>query len=93
MLVAARCLLAAAVVLLATSTAGRERSDSDRGSAARDRMRVDAARSTTYELHVNADNFCNNHIIANSSQGCHRRGWHNSAGANGGRQRAECNRT
>ena len=45
MAVGARCLLAAAVVLLAASTAGRERSDSDRGSAARDRIRVGAART------------------------------------------------
>ena len=57
MAVAAANMLAAAVVLLAASTAGRERSGSDRGSAARDRIRADASRSTTCELYVNAEQF------------------------------------
>ena len=43
-------MLAAAVVLLAASTAGRERSDCDRGSAARDRSCAGTDRSTNGRL-------------------------------------------
>ena len=67
MAVIASGMLAAAVVLLAASTAGRERSDCDRGSVARDRSCVEAERSTNGRPYVNYDVISNISYIATTA--------------------------
>ena len=59
--------LAAAVLLLAASTAGRERCDCDRESAARDRSCAGVEHSTNGKQHVNYDIISNVFNIANCS--------------------------
>ena len=75
MAVTAANMLAAAVVPLAASTAGRERCDCDRGSAARDRSCAGAERSTNGRQYVIYDIISNIFNIANCSLRWNTRLW------------------
>ena len=91
MAVIASGMLAAAVVLLAASTAGRERSDCDRGSAERDRSCAEAERSTNRLQDMNYDMICNIPSYVNCSLRWNRKR-RVPSGAHEGRQLAERDR-